>query len=88
MTATTELPAPDPKSDTPITDECLKECNQNTFDVGINDLHKMYQCAKGLESRLRRAQWLIGQVVDDLPRNRDWLNPDYEREMREIGGAL
>jgi hypothetical protein len=31
-----------------------------------------------------RLTWLIRQVTTDLPTNRDWLNPDYEREMRSV----
>ena len=31
-----------------------------------------------------RLKWLIRQVTTDLPVNRDWLNPDYEREMRSV----
>lgn len=29
---------------------------------------------------------LIQQLLNDLPANRDWLNPDYERMMRDLCG--
>lgn len=32
---------------------------------------------------LTRKNWLIRQVLDSLPMKRDWLNPDYEAEMKE-----
>jgi len=35
----------------------------------------------------RRAVWLIARLYEDLPTKRDWLNPDYEREMKEISIA-
>jgi hypothetical protein len=38
-------------------------------------------------ARLRRAMWLMGQLYDDLPSKRDWLNPEYEREMKAISSA-
>lgn len=28
--------------------------------------------------------WLIEQIYNDLPQNRDWLNPDYEEVMKYI----
>ena len=37
--------------------------------------------------RLLRATWLIERLYEDLPAKRDWLNPDYEREMKEISSA-
>lgn len=28
--------------------------------------------------------WLIKQIYNDLPQNRDWLNPNYEESMKYI----
>ena len=36
-----------------------------------------------IERENNRMRWLFRQILLDLPKNRDWLNPDYEREMRE-----
>lgn len=33
---------------------------------------------------MQRAEWLLVQVLDLLPSNRDWLDPYLEREMRDI----
>lgn len=43
------------------------------------------QGRSGAEDRLAlaRAEWLISQIYNDLPSKRDWLNPDYEREMKD-----
>lgn len=34
------------------TDEVLKSCEQHTSDIGIADLHKMYEHARELETEL------------------------------------
>lgn len=33
---------------------------------------------------LEQLKFLIVTVVDSLPTNRDWLDPDIEKEMRKI----
>jgi len=35
-----------------------------------------------LEQEEKRMKWLFAQLLDDLPIKRDWLNPDYEKEMK------
>jgi hypothetical protein len=40
-------------------------------------------CSSELEWEHNRMRWLFRQIINDLPQKRDWLNPDYEREMRE-----
>jgi hypothetical protein len=41
-----------------------------------------------LERENNRMRWLLRQIVTDLPLGRrDWLNPDYEREMRALANA-
>lgn len=37
-------------------------------------------------AEVERAHWLIRQVLGGLPRHRDWLDPEVEREMREVVG--
>ncbi len=36
------------------------------------------------DSRELRLTRLLGQIIHDLPMNRDWLNPDVEKEAREL----
>jgi hypothetical protein len=43
-----------------------------------------HSCAEHLRKQLDHAHWLMRQVLNDLPANKDWLNPDYEKEMLEI----
>lgn len=44
--------------------------------------------SRELERENNRMRWLLRQVVTDLPLGRrDWLNPDYEREMRALANA-
>lgn len=31
-----------------------------------------------------RSLWLLKVIIDDLPQNRDWLNPDVEADAKEI----
>lgn len=31
-----------------------------------------------------RLKHLLGQIIQDLPSNKDWLNPDIEREAIEL----
>jgi hypothetical protein len=38
--------------------------------------------ATNRERELNRVKWLLTQIVQDLPINRDWLNPDIEKEAR------
>ena len=33
--------------------------------------------------RLEYCHWLMRNLVDDLPRKRDWLDPDLERAIKE-----
>jgi hypothetical protein len=44
--------------------------------------HGRHSCAGILELKLHRVTWLLGQIIADLPANRDWLNPEIEREAR------
>jgi hypothetical protein len=46
-----------------------------------------HSCAGQLKAKLERAEWLIARIYEDLPRERDWLNPDYEKEMKLSAGA-
>jgi hypothetical protein len=41
-----------------------------------------HSCAGILEPRVHRLTWLLGQIIQDLPERRDWLNPDIEKEAR------
>ena len=47
-------------------------------------MHGGHSCADYLTTKLVRAKWLVRQVLESLPKNRDWLNPDHEREMRSF----
>jgi hypothetical protein len=31
-----------------------------------------------------RSLWLLKAIINDLPQNRDWLNPDVEADAKEI----
>ncbi len=58
-------------SKTPRTDEVLKSCEQHTSDVGIADLHKMYEHAIKLETELAdmREQFAEYVQAEDAWRN-------------------
>lgn len=43
-----------------------------------------HSCVATLSATLNRAKWLIGQVYNDLPSRRDWLDPHLEQEMKEF----
>jgi len=34
-------------------------------------------------ARLEHCHWLMRNLVDDLPRKRDWLDQDLERAIKE-----
>ncbi len=34
--------------------------------------------------RYNRLRGIVAQIINDLPINRDWLDPDLEREVRDI----
>lgn len=36
------------------------------------------------ENDAERLRWLLKHIVTELPQNRDWLDPDVEREAREL----
>jgi hypothetical protein len=38
-----------------------------------------------LERVNTRLKWIVGQIVRALPRKRDWLDPDIEREAATVG---
>lgn len=58
-------------SKTPRTDEVLKSCEQHTSDVGIADLHKMYEHAIKLETELADMREQLAEYVqaEDAWRN-------------------
>lgn len=35
-----------------------------------------------LEREDNRKKWLLNRILDSLPIKRDWLDPDYEKEMK------
>lgn len=39
---------------------------------------------KELETEVWRLRYLVTQLHDDLPQNRDWLDPILETSMKEI----
>lgn len=44
-------------------------------------------CSEVLNGKLDRAKWLIRQLLDSLPSNKDWLDPDTEHEMRVFSNS-
>lgn len=34
------------------------------------------------EAQIKRLRWLLRQVLNDLPNNKDWLDPMLEKQMR------
>lgn len=49
------------------------------WPTGTNGSHS---CSGTLEMKLYRVTWLLGQIISTLPENRDWLNPEIEKEAR------
>lgn len=43
-----------------------------------------HSCSQVLLNRVNRMKWLLRHVMQDMPARRDWLNPDYETELREF----
>lgn len=39
-----------------------------------------------LTAKLNSAMYVLSQIITDLPIQRDWLNPDVEREARRVLG--
>lgn len=37
-----------------------------------------------LKERVRELEGVVSQIYNDLPTNRDWLNPDLEREIKAV----
>lgn len=46
-----------------------------------NPAERLFACSATLERDCDRMRWLLRQIANDLPQKRDWLNPEYEREM-------
>jgi|GEM_PF-3598755 len=47
-------------------------------DFGVMPIHGSYS----MDNKLNSIKWVISQVLNDMPAKRDWLNPEYEAEMR------
>ena len=45
---------------------------------------KMMTAGRYTEGESAPEKWVIKQVLDALPKNRDWLDPDLEKMMKEI----
>ena len=62
----------------------------------LKQVHKDYGCevsdpngtiwehAENVTKENEQLKWLLGQIIQDLPQNNDWLNPDLEREAEEL----
>jgi hypothetical protein len=50
-----------------------------SWNTGKNGSHS---CSTLLDLKVQRLTWLLGQIIQDLPDKRDWLNPDIEKEAR------
>lgn len=46
--------------------------------------HLWSDFARQLECELSDALFILGQIINDLPSKRDWLNPDTEKAAREL----
>lgn len=44
----------------------------------------MADFARQLERELNEAKFILGNIIEDLPKKRDWLNPDWEKAARAI----
>lgn len=38
---------------------------------------------ENLHAENERLRWILNQIITHLPSNRDWLDPDVEREARD-----
>jgi len=52
----------------------------------IADTSKMVDACEfeAMQAENERAKWIMRQLLNDLPRQRDWLDPDIEREMKAM----
>jgi len=66
-------------SKTPRTDEVLKSCEQHTSDVGIADLHKMYEHAIKLETELADMR---EQFAEYVQAEDDWRDARIDDRVR------
>ncbi len=69
------------------------EENETRFAGEVNIDHIMIEDGDGdyvlyseAQAEIDRLKSIILCVVNDLPSNRDWLDPDLEKEMREVKG--
>lgn len=54
---------------------------------GILENHSEYCKYRKLIEKDKEIEWLkflIKSIMVDLPSNRDWLNPDIEKAMRDV----
>lgn len=52
--------------------------------IMLKQMRAVMEEVRDIVKERNRAQWLLKQVLNDLPQKRDWLNPEIEREMREV----
>ena len=64
--------------------KCLEVHDQRVSSQVFELRDEVLACNMKLIHQNERLVWLIRQVTTELPVNRDWLNPDYEREMRSV----
>lgn len=55
--------------------------NQDNEHISLDDFVYL---ASDVDARDAIIGWAFRQLLQDLPKNRDWLNPDIERVMREF----
>jgi hypothetical protein len=48
------------------------------------DNFTIFDVAVRLEEERNRAESVLRRIISDLPQNRDWLDPQLEREARDI----
>jgi hypothetical protein len=66
----------------PATINSLLVGGYETRDTLINILALEFTNYQKRIEKLERAEWLLHQMFNDLPTNRNWLNPDIEREIK------
>jgi len=73
--------------------EGLVHAYEESLDFPIylkNNIVRLAPEFEAMQAENERAKWIMRQLINDLPRHRDWLNPDIEREMKamaEKGGS-
>jgi len=50
----------------------------------LHSFHDLPEVAKGMRERATGLAWILKQIIEALPVNRDWLDPELERIAKGV----